>query len=166
MARTAHPPIIKALTVKQPWAWAITHGTKRTENRTWAPPSSWSGFLALHAAKTVAAKDMTALANTPGMDGRQMPRRDRLVCGAVVALARVVDVHAANERTCGGNCLDWGLFPANPKTTKPLNHWCLADVTVLKRPVPCAGKLQLWTLPADVAAAVAAQTRRSRAWTA
>lgn len=71
---------------------------------------------------------------------------------------------AISARTCTGNCRDWGAFPR--RGAKPIFHWVLADLTPLARPVPCTGALQLWTLPDQTAAAVAAQTRRSRAWTA
>jgi hypothetical protein len=38
---------MKALTVCQPWAWAIIHAPKRIENRTWR--TSHRGPLAVHA---------------------------------------------------------------------------------------------------------------------
>ncbi|MBB3041198.1 hypothetical protein [Nocardioides soli] len=38
---------MKALTVQQPWAWAIVHGGKDVENRTQA--WSYRGLLAIHA---------------------------------------------------------------------------------------------------------------------
>lgn len=38
--------IFKALSVRQPWAWALLHG-KPVENRTWAP--RYRGILLIHA---------------------------------------------------------------------------------------------------------------------
>ena len=40
---------MKALTVSQPWAWAIISGRKRVENRTWSTPVR--GRIAIHSAK-------------------------------------------------------------------------------------------------------------------
>jgi hypothetical protein len=40
---------MKALSVKQPWAWAILQGGKDVENRTW--PTSYRGPLLIHAAR-------------------------------------------------------------------------------------------------------------------
>lgn len=41
---------MKALTLWQPWSWAIAHAGKRVENRTWAPPASVIGQrVAIHA---------------------------------------------------------------------------------------------------------------------
>ena len=38
---------MKALTIRQPWADAIVHGTKRTENRTWK--TTHRGPVLIHA---------------------------------------------------------------------------------------------------------------------
>ncbi len=41
-----------ALTLHRPWPWAIIHGSKRVENRSWAPPAWLIGQrLAIHAGK-------------------------------------------------------------------------------------------------------------------
>ena len=43
---------MKALTVKQPWAWAIIHGGKDVENRSWMPNLGPRGMrIAIHAGK-------------------------------------------------------------------------------------------------------------------
>ena len=43
---------MKALTVIQPWAWAIAHAGKRVENRTWGPPRDVIGQrIAIHAGR-------------------------------------------------------------------------------------------------------------------
>jgi hypothetical protein len=41
---------MKALSVKQPWAWAIIHAGKDVENRTWT--TNYRGPLLIHASKT------------------------------------------------------------------------------------------------------------------
>lgn len=40
---------LKALSIRQPWAWAIVHALKDIENRTW--PTSYRGPVLIHAAK-------------------------------------------------------------------------------------------------------------------
>lgn len=41
-----------ALTIIQPWAWAVAHAGKDVENRTWAPPAALIGQdIAIHAGK-------------------------------------------------------------------------------------------------------------------
>ncbi len=130
---------MKALTIKQPWADAITHGTKRTENRTWN--TNYRGPLALHAgagfdlvARFVIGKDQ--IAAWPG------------VRSAILAVATVTDCHHDQPGT--GCCdPDW----AQPR----VYHWTLADIRPLAAPVPCPGRLGLWTPDADLLAAVQAQ---------
>lgn len=41
---------MKALTICQPWAWAIAEGIKTVENRTW--PTSYRGPLLIHAGQS------------------------------------------------------------------------------------------------------------------
>ena len=40
---------MKAISVRQPWAWLIIHGGKDIENRTW--PTKFRGRVLVHAAK-------------------------------------------------------------------------------------------------------------------
>jgi hypothetical protein len=42
-----------ALSVRNPWAWAILAGLKRVENRSW--PTNHRGLLVIHIARTVDA---------------------------------------------------------------------------------------------------------------
>src|SRR5438067_1700136 len=39
----------KALSIKQPWAWAIIEEGKNVENRTWPPSHGYRGPLYIHA---------------------------------------------------------------------------------------------------------------------
>lgn len=130
---------MRALTIRQPWADAIAHGKKRTENRTWEPPKKHIGTrILIHAGAAYdpmgrfIITDRDALASWP--DTR----------GAVIAVARLVDVHFADS--C---CEPWG----EPN----VYHWTLADVTALPDPVPHKGRLQLWTPDTEAIAAVEVQ---------
>lgn len=67
-----------------------------------------------------------------------------LPVGAVVAVARLVDCHPDD-----GPCTPW--------SAEGQWHWVLDDVQPLPVPVPCRGALSLWTVPADVLAAIDAQ---------
>jgi hypothetical protein len=40
---------MKALSIRQPWAWLIIHGGKNVENRTW--PTKFRGRFMVHASK-------------------------------------------------------------------------------------------------------------------
>ena len=41
---------MRALSIRQPWAWLIVHGPKDVENRTWS--TDYRGPLLIHAGKT------------------------------------------------------------------------------------------------------------------
>ncbi|GAA2509367.1 hypothetical protein GCM10010406_52270 [Streptomyces thermolineatus] len=133
-ATTGRPlPEVRALTIRQPWADAITHSTKRTENRT--RPTSCRGLVLLHAGLQT---DPTAL----------LPERATTrpgVRGAVIGTARITDCHRATD----GCCAPWGFPDAW--------HWQLADVHALADPVPCRGALGLWRPGDAVLTAVLAQ---------
>lgn len=49
---------MKALSVRQPWAWLIVHGWKAIENRYWR--TRHRGPLLIHAAATMSAADYDA----------------------------------------------------------------------------------------------------------
>jgi hypothetical protein len=131
---------MRALTVRQPWAAAIAHGEKRTENRTRPIPAKHLGTtILIHAG---AAEDENAL---PADMIRQWPRH----FAAIVAVATLADCHQAARPRC---CAPWGF----PDTW----HWRLENVRPLTNPIrPVRGQLGLWTAPDDVLAAVQRQVR-------
>lgn len=109
---------VRALTIRQPWAALIAHGTKRVENRTWG--TAWRGALLIHAAKS-ADPSPDGVARVDGADVRS----------SIVAVATLADIHV-----CGGECSPW----AEPGR----HHWVLSDVRPVAEPVPCKGALGLW----------------------
>lgn len=146
---------MKALTLIQPWAWAIAHAGKRTENRSWAPPASIIGHqIAIHAGKKydgLAAKEIIySRLGTP-------PSKSVCARGAVVAVATVVGWRHPGHGGVGGSGITieddpwWG----GPDCVA----WLLDGVRALRHPVPCAGQLGLWQLPAAVEAEVLQQIR-------
>jgi hypothetical protein len=127
---------IRALTIRQPWADAITHGTKRTENRTWQPPKKHIGTrILIHAGAAHDPMGRFIITDRDALNSWPDTR------GAILATATLTDCHAA-----AGCCAPWG----EPNVF----HWELADVTALPEPVPCKGRLGLWTPPGDVLATV------------
>jgi hypothetical protein len=128
--------MMKALTLWQPWAWAIAHAGKRIENRSWSPPD-WiiAQRLAIHAGQTIERDSVLAL-GAP---------QDQLVTGAVVA---VVTVKGWIAKPRSAEQARWFSGPKG---------WVLDDVVALPNPVPCNGARRLWELPYDVDAEVRRQ---------
>lgn len=163
---------LRALTVRQPWAWAIVHGGKPVENRTWE--MKYRGPLWLHAGArsrwdATAAGGSTILraawrewaATLPPPNAAGPLRRDSLFVpfGAVVALTEVTGCHYAYSPECKrihrGNAL--GRFMCSEWAASGQFHIELTVLQGLRTPVPCRGALGLWRLPDDVAAQVRAQ---------
>ncbi|WP_031522594.1 hypothetical protein [Streptomyces sp. NRRL F-5123] len=123
------PVDVRAITVKDPWAAAITHGGKNIENRrrTW----KWRGLLLIHTSATI---DVPALADphvAAAVRGRELQP------GKAVAVARLTDCHPDD-----GPCSPW----AQPG----LHHLVLHDVRPLPEPLPCRGALGPWTPSTDL----------------
>lgn len=78
---------MKAITIHQPWAWAIAQGHKRVENRSWA--TRYRGPILIHAGQSLKSmSDGRAMFDQLGIT---MPAEAELVRGYVVAVARLVD---------------------------------------------------------------------------
>lgn len=159
---------MKALTVQQPWAWAIFNG-KPVENRTQA--WSYRGPLAIHAGKRWSgrgARDERVIrANLAALqaDGwRPLDFGDTLARqiaqgipangrvdhrGAIIGVTQLVDVHPET----GGCCQPWGeqsYVEHGGRVRKVIVHLVLERPVLLDQPIPCRGALGLWTPPADL----------------
>ena len=135
---TPLPDPLMALTLQQPWASAVCDLGKRTENRSWPAPDRILGqFIAIHAGRTFREDAADWLAARTG----RMLTRQNVPLGAVVALARVVEVVQEH--------------PGDPWFVGPYG-WVLGEVMALT-PVPCRGHQQLWKLSAKVRAEVETQ---------
>lgn len=136
---------MKALTICQPWAWAIVHGPKRIENRTW--PTNYRGTILIHAGKS-RGRLATAL---PFLRSLGLDPPEDLTYAAIVGLAELVDVRPVElVDQCAASQRTHGNFAEGPLC------WLLEDVRALE-PIPCRGKLGLWIPPAEIVAAVERQ---------
>lgn len=135
---------IKALTVRQPWAWQIIHQRKNIENRTRNIAGSYRGPLAIHAALKA---DQEALARLP-MRAPEWVTAPRIFdYGVILGVVDLVDVHLSDGSLCPQDCRPWGEYD--------LAVWHL--VLANPRPIPireqiqCRGALGLWTPAPDIA---------------
>ena len=137
---------MKVLTLRQPWAWAVAHGGKDVENRTWT--TRYRGPIAIHAG--LAKPDKNNLASRAHRAAHGSSVDTRLHFGAIVAVADLVDVHAAGhhyerdglvdvctDRPCCGPWAERGVY-----------HWRLGNVIALRgHGVPHTGAQGLRDLP-------------------
>lgn len=84
---------MRALSIRQPWAWLIVNGHKDIENREWS--TQFRGQVLIHAGKTMARRyyeDVCAsVALQLGCGSIQIPPYEQLERGGIVGTARIVD---------------------------------------------------------------------------
>jgi ASCH domain len=143
---------MQALTVWQPWAWAIGAGLKTIENRDWLPP--WRKLapgdeLAIHSAmRQPSREDHYALRIAAKACGHEVPPPSSNVFGPQFGQGRIVAVvtftgvaHSREEV---------------PEAQRPWwvgsKAWLLADVRQLNLGTApmVRGQQGLWVLPGDV----------------
>lgn len=81
---------MKALSIRQPWAWLIVNGHKDIENRCWK--TNFRGKIYVHAAKGMTRGDYLACkiccADIPGVN---LPPFEKLERGGIVGTVEIVD---------------------------------------------------------------------------
>lgn len=145
---------LPCISLKQPWAWAIVHGTKRVENRrtrTWNrnghpyPPTRHRGLIGIHASGRVdrqALRDPRIVRELRRLGHTTPPP---MPTGRIIAVAVIVDCHLGDG--CCGWWADWGVW-----------HLALDEVRALPEPIRTPGTLGLpWYASEAVTAAVVGQ---------
>jgi ASCH domain-containing protein len=155
--------MIRALTLHQPWAWAMARGDKRIETRSW--PLSHRGDLAIHAAQGL--PDYAALFIR---DNRDLYVEDErtMVYAAVVAVVRVVACvplwNVGEGDTVGGiEMTDLELRWGNYSSVLGQRYgFVTEDLRPLPAPVACRGRQGIWFLDGPAEEAVRTQVRVER----
>lgn len=122
--------MMRVLSVRQPWAWAILHAGKTVENRT-RSLGTYRGPVAIHAAltierDTVMPAEAIATADVPAW----------YATGAIIGVVELLDTHHADIcRDRGEHCSPWA---------KPgVHHLTLAAPRPMLEPLPFRGGLGL-----------------------
>lgn len=122
------------LSIKQPWAWLITHAGKDVENRTWR--AAYRGPFLIHAGSRPDADAYAALETL--RFGRPLPGEDGH--GGIVGIAEMVDCVTESDSPWFSGPVGFVLANARPLPF-----------------VPMRGRLSFFAVPpADVAAVQAA----------
>lgn len=144
---------MRAITVRQPWAWAIIHGGKDVENRTRNIAGTYRGPLAIHAGLTDDRHAPPVVLASWRNWWHEQLEQGLGQRGHIIGVVDLVDVCAstweqmdADQAVC---CLSpWKQMPPEGDT---IYHLHLRDPRPLLEPVPYRGALGLWRLPDDVA---------------
>ena len=83
--------LIKAISLKQPWAWVIIHAGKPVENRTW--PSRYRGELYIHSSKTFDLQGFHWMIENQKKLGIKgfIPIKDNYKRGGIIGKVKMVD---------------------------------------------------------------------------
>lgn len=152
---------MKAITVRQPWAWAIMHGGKDVENRTRNIAGSYRGPLVIHTGlRYDFDANIWALApNAPGARGRY--HRNQWAHGAALGMVDLVGVHisrmsltagAYGEPVCFDDHTPIGLLCSKWAQYDEIGiaHLVLANPRPFPEPIPYKGALGLWNFPDEL----------------
>ncbi len=155
MVGHGHPGPL-AISVRQPWAWAILHAGKCIENRVWN--TKYRGELYIHASAQLWQREYLETRNWILERGlvqpSDFPKHEDFVFGAVIGKTRILDVRES-PRKIGAR--------TKPAHSKRLLSWeepggysmviAPAQPTIV---VPCHGAQRLWSLPDSVLQALSA----------
>jgi hypothetical protein len=122
--------IMKAITIHAPWAWAIIHGHKRFENRTWR--TQHRGLLAIHAGNS-RSSDQQGI-KTIRSAGIEPPTIEELdaIRGKIVGTVELADIISLEDAP-----------DADPFVSGP---FCFVLVNPIRyaNPKSAQGKLRIW----------------------
>jgi ASCH domain len=127
---------VKALTLQQPWAWAVIYGGKDVENRRWR--TAYRGPLLIHAGKN-ADPDPEAHARLlwtmADPEAFAQPRGAFKAREAIIGFVYLSDVLTDSPSR-------WA--------TAGSYHWVMEFPSPVDPLVPCRGRPGLWVPPAAV----------------
>lgn len=133
---------MKALSIRQPWAWLILHAGKDIENRSW--PTNVRGRVLIHAAKGMTRAEYgDAMYEMWASHGTQiLPSFEDLARGGIVGSVLITD------------CVHW--TERSPRGSAPLSKWFVGPYGfVLANPeplefTPCRGRLGFFDVPLEM----------------
>lgn len=121
--RKSQDRAVRALSVRQPWAYAILHLGKNVENRSWR--TNHRGKLWIHASATMGPDERREARNLR-LDPTKLPK------GQIVGLVEVEDC----------------VCKAKSKWAHPgMWHWILKNPRALKKPIEFKGKVGFMLVP-------------------
>lgn len=134
-----------ALSVRQPWAWAIIHAGKDIENRSWQAVNHGlriRGRIAIHASKGMGRDEFEDARDFIEANGAKCPDPHKLLRGGIIGSVEVVDVVSESESP-------WfmgprGLVLRNPEACELIPamgrlgyfEWSRADAAIVPPPAP------------------------------
>jgi len=129
---------MKAITLRQPWAWAIINAGKDIENRDWK--THFRGRVAIHAAVGMTHSQYEEACEYIRNINRRVriPAYEDMERGAIIGTVEIVDcVQDTDSPWFMGN---YGFVLARPRR--------------LPKPIACKGALSFWNVPQNIEARI------------
>lgn len=121
---------IMAMTIKQPYAWAIFNAGMNIINLPFQ--QNYQGLLAIHAAKTLYTDETTIRKIVFEFSSKGISLPKEITLGAIIGIVDVVGcVRESSSKWFEQG--KWGFVITNPRQ--------------LIKPIVCRGNLGLWTVP-------------------
>lgn len=119
-----------ALSIRQPWAFAVAAGLKTIENRGWnkltpGRPLQFRGSFAIHASQGMTRQEYESAALYMAARGVTAPLPADLVFGAVIGVAKITGSSRKSTNV-------WFMGP--------VGLW-IDEAVMLPQPIPCSGAL-------------------------
>jgi len=120
---------VKALSLKQPWAFLLVYGYKDIENRTWS--TKFRGRVYIHASKTIDKPAFEWIAKNIPLDIIQkfmpgnLPDNRMFTTGAIIGEIDITDCVTSSDS-------QWFFGPYGFKVANPVAY---------DKPIPCKGML-------------------------
>jgi hypothetical protein len=135
---------VKALSIRQPWAWLIVNGYKNIKNRTW--PTKFRGRVLIHAGKGMThdeyddVEDFLMFSESPTMQSIRLPSFAALERGGIVGVATITGCTPSVRRS-------------SPWHIEGQFGFEIADTRALPF-LECKGALGFFNVSAEVSAAL------------
>jgi hypothetical protein len=130
---------MKALSIRQPWAWLIVNGHKDIENRSWS--TKFRGRVLIHAGKEMTDAEFEdasmSIAMFRAIDPLPLADMAKAPRGGIVGVATITDCVPPARRASAWHVE--GAFGFQIVDARPLPF------------IPCKGALSFFNVPVDVA---------------
>ena len=128
--------MVRAITVRQPWAGLIVIGTKDVENRTWA--TNYRGPLLIHAGRKMGVKEREALGRFEGRYPEYAGDPLLNARGCILGYVELVDCSVQRRR------------PFNRWHEEGMIGWYLKNPVMFGWGIKYRGQLGLFDVPIDI----------------
>lgn len=120
---------MKAISIKQPWAWAIANGHKTIETRTW--PTKYRGEILIVASKTPDRKMLDWFEKEVGSE----KAKELLEYGKALCVANLTDCRLMTKADEDAAMCD---------VYDRAHAWLLEDIRKLEKTFPVKGQLGIY----------------------